>query len=52
MFFEFCCFRYLLDLNLIGDFYSVNLLPREASKEVVAHEGSHEAQTGMGGVAY
>jgi hypothetical protein len=30
----------------------VNILPREASWEVVAHKGSHEAQTGMGGVAH
>jgi hypothetical protein len=50
--FVFCYFRDLLDLNLIGNFYSVNILPWEASGEVVPHEGSHEAQTGMGGMAY
>jgi hypothetical protein len=37
---------------LIGDFYNINILPWEASGEVVAHEGSHEAQTRIGGVAY
>jgi hypothetical protein len=37
--FVFCCF-------------SINILPREASGEVVANERSHEAQTGMGGTAH
>jgi hypothetical protein len=37
---------------LIGDFYIINILPREASGDVVANEKSHEAQTGMGGVAH
>jgi hypothetical protein len=40
-----------MDLNLIGDFYSINILSREASREVVAHERSHEAQMSLGGVA-
>jgi hypothetical protein len=48
----FWCFRDLLDLNLIGDFYNVNILLREASGEVVAREGSHEAQTRLGGAAH
>jgi hypothetical protein len=50
--FVFWSFKDLLDLNLIGDFYSVNILSREASGEVVAHEGSHKAQTSTGGAAH
>jgi hypothetical protein len=51
------CFRILMfqgssGLNLIGDFYSINIFRREAPGEVVAHEKSHEVQTGMGGAAY
>jgi hypothetical protein len=30
----------------------VNILSREASGEVVAHEGRHEGQTSIGGAAY
>jgi hypothetical protein len=41
-----------MDLNFIGDFYSVNIFKREASGEIIAHERSHKAQTGMGGAAY
>jgi hypothetical protein len=49
--FVFWCFRDLLNHNLIGDFYSINILSREAHGEVVAHERSHEAQTKPGGAA-
>jgi hypothetical protein len=42
----------LLDLNLIGDFYRVNILPREASGEVVANKRSYEAQKSLGGMAH
>jgi hypothetical protein len=52
LFFLFWSFRDLLDLNLIGDFYSVNILSREASREVVAREESHEAQTSTCGTAH
>jgi hypothetical protein len=41
-----------MDLNLIRDFYIVNIFTREASGDIIAHERSHEAQTGMGGAAY
>jgi hypothetical protein len=37
-----------MDLNLIGDFYNINILSREAPGEVVAHETSHEARTRPG----
>jgi hypothetical protein len=50
--FVFCCFKDLLDLKLIGDFYSLNILSREASGEVVAHKRSYEAQMGKGGAAH
>jgi hypothetical protein len=52
LFFVFCCFRDLLDLKLIGDFYSVIILSQEASREVEANERSHEAQKSLGGAAY
>jgi hypothetical protein len=45
----FCILMFLLDLNLIGHFYSVNILSQEAPGEVVAHKGIHEAQTSTGG---
>jgi hypothetical protein len=41
-----------MDLNLIGDFYSISILSREGSGEVVAREGSHEAQTSTCGAAH
>jgi hypothetical protein len=50
--FVFCCFKDLLDLKLIGNFYSLNILSREASGEVVAHERSYDAQMGKGGAAH
>jgi hypothetical protein len=37
---------------MIRDFYSFNILPREASGEVVANERSHEAEMGMGGATH
>jgi hypothetical protein len=42
MFSYFCCFRDQLDRSLIEDFYSINILSREASREVEAHEESHD----------
>jgi hypothetical protein len=47
--FVFCCFRDLLDLNLIKDIYSVNILSLEASREVEENERSHEPQKSLGG---
>jgi hypothetical protein len=41
-----------LDLNLIGDFYSINILSREAAGEIAANERSHEAQKSLGGTAH
>jgi hypothetical protein len=40
-----------LYLDLIGDFYSMNIFTQKAPGEVVAHERSHEAQTSTGSVA-
>jgi hypothetical protein len=51
-YFVFCSFRDLLDLKLIGDFYSVIILSQEASGEVEANERSHEAQTSLGGATH
>jgi hypothetical protein len=40
-----------MDLNLIGDFCSFNILSREAPGEAVGHERSRGAQTRPGGTA-
>jgi hypothetical protein len=37
---------------LIGDLYGVNILPQEASREVVAKERSYEAQNSQGGTTH
>jgi hypothetical protein len=50
--FIFCCFRDLIDLKLIGDFYNINILSREASGEVEANERSHEAQKSLSGMTH
>jgi hypothetical protein len=45
----FLSFRNLPELKLTQDFWSVNILPREAPGAQEVNEGGHEAQKRSGG---